>query len=196
MPTGVRARVMDMAACLRVLTQAPYTYATAELAAWHELHAVKDVTLVNPSPVYAAPGLVPPSNPLDIYPPGSSTTYEQFVAENARPFAPFTESFRPKCAPLTRALFAFEVRGPLSPHACASLTSRLLLPPWQDYPGRFVWHCHLLEHEDNDMMRPLRICAPPGFKALGVADDACLRPKCISPATAVAYDVRNGFSAI
>jgi hypothetical protein len=134
--------------------------------------------------------------PLDIYPPGSSTTYEQFVAENARPFAPFTESFRPKCAPLTRALFAFEVRGPLSPHACASLTSRLLLPPWQDYPGRFVWHCHLLEHEDNDMMRPLRICAPPGFKALGVADDACLRPKCISPATAVAYDVRNGFSAI
>jgi FtsP/CotA-like multicopper oxidase with cupredoxin domain len=164
---------MDMAACLRVLTQAPYTYATAEPAAWHELHAVKDVTLVNPSPVYAAPGLVPPSNPTDIYPPGSQTTYEQFVAENARPFAPFTESFRPKCAPLTRALFAFE-----------------------DYPGRFVWHCHLLEHEDNDMMRPLRICAPPGFKALGVADDACLRPKCISPATAVAYDVRNGFSAI
>jgi bilirubin oxidase len=24
-----------------------------------------------------------------------------------------------------------------------------------DAPGRFVWHCHILEHEDNEMMRPL-----------------------------------------
>lgn len=23
------------------------------------------------------------------------------------------------------------------------------------YTGRFVWHCHMLEHEDHDMMRPL-----------------------------------------
>ncbi|MFJ4850766.1 multicopper oxidase family protein [Streptomyces sp. NPDC088733] len=23
-----------------------------------------------------------------------------------------------------------------------------------DRPGRFVWHCHMLEHEDNEMMRP------------------------------------------
>jgi bilirubin oxidase len=26
-----------------------------------------------------------------------------------------------------------------------------------DQPGRFVWHCHILEHEDNEMMRPFRI---------------------------------------
>jgi hypothetical protein len=25
----------------------------------------------------------------------------------------------------------------------------------QDYTGNYVWHCHILEHEDNDMMRPL-----------------------------------------
>jgi FtsP/CotA-like multicopper oxidase with cupredoxin domain len=24
-------------------------------------------------------------------------------------------------------------------------------------PGQFVWHCHIVEHEDNEMMRPLRI---------------------------------------
>jgi FtsP/CotA-like multicopper oxidase with cupredoxin domain len=23
--------------------------------------------------------------------------------------------------------------------------------------GQFVWHCHILEHEDNEMMRPYRI---------------------------------------
>jgi spore coat protein A len=26
-----------------------------------------------------------------------------------------------------------------------------------DKPGLFIWHCHILEHEDNEMMRPYRI---------------------------------------
>jgi bilirubin oxidase len=26
-----------------------------------------------------------------------------------------------------------------------------------DLPGLYVWHCHILEHEDNEMMRPYRI---------------------------------------
>ncbi|GAA1002438.1 multicopper oxidase [Acrocarpospora pleiomorpha] len=26
-----------------------------------------------------------------------------------------------------------------------------------EHPGLFVWHCHILEHEDNEMMRPYRI---------------------------------------
>ncbi|HMB24550.1 MAG TPA: multicopper oxidase, partial [Anaerolineales bacterium] len=26
-----------------------------------------------------------------------------------------------------------------------------------DHPGHFVWHCHIVEHEDNEMMRPYRI---------------------------------------
>ena len=28
-----------------------------------------------------------------------------------------------------------------------------------DTPGQFVWHCHIVEHEDNEMMRPYRIGA-------------------------------------
>jgi VCBS repeat-containing protein len=32
-----------------------------------------------------------------------------------------------------------------------------------DRPGDFVWHCHILSHEDHDMMRP--------FKVLGVQGD-------------------------
>ena len=23
--------------------------------------------------------------------------------------------------------------------------------------GQYVWHCHIVEHEDNEMMRPYRI---------------------------------------
>jgi FtsP/CotA-like multicopper oxidase with cupredoxin domain len=26
--------------------------------------------------------------------------------------------------------------------------------------GQFVWHCHIVEHEDNEMMRPYRIGPP------------------------------------
>ena len=24
-------------------------------------------------------------------------------------------------------------------------------------PGQYVWHCHIVEHEDNEMMRPFRV---------------------------------------
>jgi spore coat protein A len=26
-----------------------------------------------------------------------------------------------------------------------------------DKPGRYVWHCHIVSHEDNDMMRPIEV---------------------------------------
>jgi spore coat protein A len=28
---------------------------------------------------------------------------------------------------------------------------------FEGYSGRYVWHCHLLEHEDNEMMRPYEV---------------------------------------
>lgn len=28
---------------------------------------------------------------------------------------------------------------------------------FKDHVGDYVWHCHILEHEDNDMMRPLKV---------------------------------------
>ncbi|HWR67160.1 MAG TPA: multicopper oxidase [Bellilinea sp.] len=30
-----------------------------------------------------------------------------------------------------------------------------------DLPGLYVWHCHIVEHEDNEMMRPFYIGDPP-----------------------------------
>jgi spore coat protein A len=29
-----------------------------------------------------------------------------------------------------------------------------IIARFDGYPGRYVWHCHILEHEDNEMMRP------------------------------------------
>jgi spore coat protein A len=29
-----------------------------------------------------------------------------------------------------------------------------IIVKFEGYTGRYVWHCHMLEHEDNEMMRP------------------------------------------
>jgi spore coat protein A len=33
---------------------------------------------------------------------------------------------------------------------------------FEGFVGRYVWHCHIVEHEDNEMMRPYEVVAPPG----------------------------------
>jgi spore coat protein A, manganese oxidase len=32
---------------------------------------------------------------------------------------------------------------------------------FEGYAGRYVWHCHILEHEDNEMMRPYQVLPQP-----------------------------------
>lgn len=34
-----------------------------------------------------------------------------------------------------------------------------IIVPFQSYAGRYLWHCHILEHEANDMMRPYEVIA-------------------------------------
>jgi len=42
-----------------------------------------------------------------------------------------------------------------------------------EMPGRYVWHCHIVEHEDNEMMRPYRIGpAEPGQPASATVGQA------------------------
>ena len=36
-----------------------------------------------------------------------------------------------------------------------------ILIPFEGYAGRYVFHCHMLEHEDNDMMRPYVVAPIP-----------------------------------
>jgi spore coat protein A len=39
--------------------------------------------------------------------------------------------------------------------------STRIVVKFEGYTGRYVWHCHILEHEDNEMMRPYEVVAPP-----------------------------------
>ncbi len=34
-----------------------------------------------------------------------------------------------------------------------------IIAKFEGFPGRYVWHCHILEHEDNEMMRPFDVIA-------------------------------------
>jgi spore coat protein A len=43
-----------------------------------------------------------------------------------------------------------------------------ILVRFEGYTGRYVFHCHMLEHEDNDMMRP--------YEVVGGGPDAPAKP--------------------
>jgi spore coat protein A len=36
------------------------------------------------------------------------------------------------------------------------LVTRIIVR-FEGFPGRYVWHCHVLEHAANEMMRPFEI---------------------------------------
>jgi spore coat protein A, manganese oxidase len=42
-----------------------------------------------------------------------------------------------------------------TPGACTRI-----IVNFSGYAGRYVWHCHILEHEDNEMMRPYEVIEP------------------------------------
>ncbi len=42
--------------------------------------------------------------------------------------------------------------------AHSRMVTRIIVP-FEGFVGRYVWHCHILEHEDNEMMRPYEVVA-------------------------------------
>jgi spore coat protein A len=40
---------------------------------------------------------------------------------------------------------------------CPPQTVTRIIVSFEPYAGRYVWHCHILEHEANEMMRPYEI---------------------------------------
>jgi spore coat protein A, manganese oxidase len=49
--------------------------------------------------------------------------------------------------------------------AHSSMVTRIIVR-FEGFAGRYVWHCHILEHEDNEMMRPYDVLPSAGqFKA-------------------------------
>jgi len=47
--------------------------------------------------------------------------------------------------------------------AHSRMVTRIIVP-FEGFVGRYVWHCHILEHEDNEMMRPYEVIPQTGDK--------------------------------
>jgi spore coat protein A, manganese oxidase len=63
-----------------------------------------------------------------------------------------------------------------------------VLPSIRDginYGNEYVWHCHILEHEEHDMMRPLVVTGPPPLAAFPVTQTA-------AKVLGVNYSIYNG----
>jgi spore coat protein A, manganese oxidase len=42
---------------------------------------------------------------------------------------------------------------------CPPATITRIIVRFDGYPGKYLYHCHILEHEANDMMRPFEVVA-------------------------------------
>ncbi|MGO8968004.1 MAG: multicopper oxidase domain-containing protein [Myxococcaceae bacterium] len=51
-----------------------------------------------------------------------------------------------------------------------------IIVPFQGYPGRCVWHCHVLEHAANEMMHPCEVVMAPQRASSRYASCAVLGP--------------------
>lgn len=53
----------------------------------------------------------------------------------------------------------FKGTAQVHPGTCTRLRARFDLPPGVRAPQRYVHHCHIVQHEDNDMMRTFVVSA-------------------------------------
>jgi spore coat protein A len=59
----------------------------------------------------------------------------------------------------------FEMGWKDTVRADPGMITRILIP-FEHFAGRYVWHCHILEHEDNEMMRPYEVLPAPRIESL------------------------------
>jgi spore coat protein A len=58
---------------------------------------------------------------------------------------------------------SYEVGWKDTIRAHSKMITRIIVR-FEGYSGRYVWHCHVLEHEDNEMMRPYEVLSKPAVK--------------------------------
>ena len=76
---------------------------------------------------------------------------EQWGAEKVQEKAPIRLRSRPICAASAKCRRRKNADG-RTPCAPIRARSSVSLPASTGYAGKYPWHCHMLEHEDNEMM--------------------------------------------
>ena len=52
-----------------------------------------------------------------------------------------------------------------NPGELTTIRAKFDLPSGVNTSQTYVYHCHIVEHEDNDMMRPFRVIVPTAMSA-------------------------------
>ena len=71
-----------------------------------------------------------------------------------------------------------------------------VITKFEDYAGRYVYHCHILEHEENEMMRQFQVVHAPVTAVEGPASAARYSlyraaPNPLNPGTRIGYELRK-----
>jgi FtsP/CotA-like multicopper oxidase with cupredoxin domain len=110
-------------------------------------------------PPFCSSSIVPPSVGVG----GPATTNRPMVVPDVTPYligspippnpteAGFKDTIRVKHNTVTRFLVKFSPQDP------ADGTPSGLFTAFDPTVGEYVWHCHITEHEDNEMMRPYKV---------------------------------------
>ena len=95
-----------------------------------------------------------PANPADVFDRVTRSGYRGWMSRPLPAPGPFLKG-RAVPAPPSERGPKDTVRA--NPGTVTRIRATFTLPPGAMTPAKYVWHCHILEHEENDMMRPYEV---------------------------------------
>ena len=88
--------------------------------------------------------------------PVTRTGYRDWMTQPVPAIAPFLG----KSVPVDANERGYKDTVRANPGEVLRIRAKFQVPgaaPTAGAPARYAWHCHILEHEDNDMMRPYEV---------------------------------------
>lgn len=135
------------------------------------MQAITDLTKLNDTETWELYNLTPDAHPMHLHLVAFQVVDRQALIDpvTGLPFAP-PMLLPPINTPVNAATVGLSPAGPVAPAAneLNAWKDTLFMPPGTvtrvrakfDIPGLYVYHCHILSHEEFDMMRPYVVTTP------------------------------------
>jgi len=118
---------------------------------WH--HPVTEKPVLNTVEIWSIVNPTDDSHPIHLH-------LVRFQILDRRPYDPFIHLTTGELKYTAPAVppEPYEAGWKDTVQAHPGMVTRIIVR-FEGYVGRYVWHCHVLEHEDNEMMRPYEVVA-------------------------------------